>query len=197
MSKMSNEEQKNKSRGNWITVLIVLFILTILAVIALPEFLRLRPYQGAEARQNLKAVYSAYQIYHSENNSYPTEPIIQIASDTYSCLQAADWAPTGRLRYNYECMDTVVYWPGWEIGRKPQLIHCPGAVTGATKESFTVAACTNMEIDDKLYYDVWTIDENKNLRNISQSNFRNLKLREKYNLWSHGLLSFTQFLKLI
>jgi len=43
--------------------------------------------------------------------------------------------------------------------------YCPpGIISTATKDSFTVAACGNVDADTTT--DVWTIDDAKHLRNV-------------------------------
>jgi type II secretory pathway pseudopilin PulG len=121
----------------------------------------------SEAKQNLQAIYAAYQSYHSKYGTYPTSPSIQVGSTTYNCLNIVGWEPKGQLRYAYECEGTRVYWPGWDMGRSAYYIYdkcSPPITTHATKDSFTIAACGNIDADATL--DEWTIDDSKHLRNV-------------------------------
>jgi hypothetical protein len=148
--------------------LVAAFAFFVINLIGIPNLLRFTGHNcQSEAKHNLAAVYTAYQSYHYDYGTYPAAPMIQIGNTAYNCLQVADWAPTGQLKYNYECMGTVVYWPGWDWGAENnrRLTHCPVVVTGATKDHFTVAACGN--IDNDTFIDVWTIDDANHLRNIA------------------------------
>ena len=161
---------ERKRNSKLIEYLVSIFILFIFASIAIqPRLENNRGPQYSEAKQNLGAIFTAYTTYHNDNGTYPTSTSIQIGNVSYNCLQVADWAPTGRLRYNYECMGVNVYWPKWDTGGKPSFPRCPGVITGATKDSFTVAACGTIDNDPVYapFLDVWTIDDAKNIRRIA------------------------------
>ena len=112
-----------------------------------------------EARQNLGAIYTAYFSYHFDNNTYPSAPFIFVKGVKYNCLAVSDWEPKGTIRYNYNCMNTEAFSPAVNDSPCP-----PGIVTSATRDSFTIAACGN--IDNDATVDVWTIDDAKHLRNV-------------------------------
>jgi len=119
----------------------------------------------SEAKQNLQAIYTAYQAYHNDWGTYPTEPTIKFGGKNFNCLSAAGWEAAGRLRYTYECMGTPVYWTGWDTGTsEPQTYCVPPIVTKATKDSFTVAACGNL--DNDTFIDEWTINDQGELINV-------------------------------
>ena len=113
----------------------------------------------SEGKQNLGAIYTAYTSYHSDNNTYPSAPFITLQGATFNCLAIADWEPKGSIRYNYNCMNTEAFSPPVNDSPCP-----PGIVTSATKDSFTIAACGNVDNDTTI--DVWTIDDAKHLKNI-------------------------------
>ena len=140
--------------------LIILGIVCILAAIAIPNFLRFSggP-KNSEAKQNLGAIFTAYTSYHSDYNTYPSAPFIKIKDATYNCLAVSDWEPKGTIRYNYNCMNTEAFSPAVNDSPCP-----PGIVTHADKDSFTVAACGNVDNDTTV--DVWTINDAKKLKNV-------------------------------
>jgi hypothetical protein len=112
-----------------------------------------------EAKKNLAAIYTAYQAYHSNYNTYPSSPSTQIDDTVYNCLSVAGWRPKGTIRNNYNCMNTEAFSPA--ANDSP----CPlGIITSATKDSFTIAACGNVDNDTTV--DVWTINDAKHLRNV-------------------------------
>jgi len=113
----------------------------------------------SEGKQNLGAIYTAYTSYHSDNNTYPSAPFITLQGTTFNCLAIADWEPKGNIRYNYNCMNTEVFSPAINDSPCP-----PGIATNATKDTFTIAACGNIDNDTTI--DVWTIDDAKHLRNV-------------------------------
>jgi competence protein ComGC len=158
-------KQKQSKSSCLVTGLIVLFVVLILVAIAIPNFLRTNCGYGnwgckqSEAKQNLGAIFTAYTSYHSDNNTYPTAPFIKYQGTTYNCLAIADWEPKGQIRYNYNCMNTEAFSPATNDSPCP-----PGIFTTATKDSFTVAACGNVDNDTTI--DVWTINDQKKLKNI-------------------------------
>ena len=113
----------------------------------------------SEAKQNLAAIWTAYTSYYSDYNTFPAAPYIIKDGKTYNCFNIADWEPMRKdTRYSYKCMGTVVYSPA-KGG-----VDCEEAITGATQNDFTVAACANIDRDSTI--DEWTIDTAKKLKNI-------------------------------
>lgn len=154
---------QTKKRGSWIDILIYAVIAFIIIAIALPNFFRYSArYPGQiGAKRNLAAIYTAYQAYHSDYNTYPSSPSIQIGKKVYNCLSVAGWKPKGRkrYRYSYHCMNTKVF------SAKANGFDCPPEiVTSATKDSYTIAACGNADNDATI--DVLTIDDAKHLRYV-------------------------------
>jgi type IV pilus assembly protein PilA len=145
---------------------ITAIILSGLLFLSLPNVLRFTARsKQSEAKFNLLAIYAAYQSYHSQYHTYPTSPSILVGSTTYNCLNIAGWEPKGQLRYTYECEGSQAYYPGWDWVPSKSVSPCsPAIATHATKDSFTIAACGNLDNDATL--DEWTIDDAKHLRNV-------------------------------
>ena len=143
-----------------------LVIILIIVAIGMPNVLRFEARsKQSEAKQNLIAIYTAYQSYYDDYGTYPTSQSIVIGDQTYNCFTVAKWEPTGSLRYNYECMGKVFFWrEGRDVDKNHPLQSCPTARSQATKDSFTIAACGNIDNDTTL--DEWTIDDAKHLRNV-------------------------------
>lgn len=107
----------------------------------------------------MAAIFTAYTSYHSDYGTYPSSPLIVNKGEKFDCLSVTTWEPIEPKIYNYNCMNTNVF----RLHKKDS--SCPaGVITNATKDSFTVAACGNLDKDSTL--DVWTIDDQKHLRNI-------------------------------
>lgn len=130
-----------------IELMIVIAIIGILAAIAIPNFLR---YQAkakqSEAKTNLASIHTAETAYFAENNTY-TEDFGKIG-----------FGVTGQTaRYYYE------------LGAA----HTGAALGGcgaydqdaATPTGFTAAATGNIDGDNTC--DVWTINDVKNLTNVT------------------------------
>jgi len=148
----------SKSLINLWEVILLIAVFGMILWIVIPNIYRLPPKQN-EAKQNLKAIYSAYQQYHSDHHTYPSLPSIQIGNTIVNCLEIADWKPAGTIRYNYNCMSIEAFSPATNDSPCP-----PGIVTTATKDSFTIAACGNVDNDTTV--DVWTINDSKKLKNV-------------------------------
>ena len=73
--------------------LVGFFIPLILSVIV-PNFLRFEARSTqSEAKGNLLAIYTAYQAYHSNYNTYPSSFSIQVGNTAYNCLSITGWEP--------------------------------------------------------------------------------------------------------
>jgi len=127
-------------------LMIVVAIIGILAVIAIPNFLK---YQArakqSEAKNNLVAIHTSEMAYFAEKNTYVDD------------FDAIGFAIMGSSRLYY-----------YELGTSSSGTLPPGC-TASTLDSvsatgFTAAATGN--IDGDATCDVWTIDENKTLLNV-------------------------------
>lgn len=159
----SNQTVPKTKKTNRACLPIIVFsaICLIFAAITIPNFLRFcARAKQSEAKQNLGAIYSAYQQYHSDHHTYPSAPEIQVGNTVYNCFSVAGWAPKGQIRYNYNCMNTEVFSPSSSY----LSISCPGITTHADRNSFTIAACGNVDNDATI--DVWTINDKKRLKNV-------------------------------
>jgi type IV pilus assembly protein PilA len=148
-----------KLKGLALSAVSIFIAILALGVFIIPNILSFSARaKQSEAKQELGAIYTAYWAYHLDNNTFPTAPMIQIGSTASNYLEVAGWIPHGS-RYTFDCMGTPAIGPAGK-----HLEHCPGVVTGATKDSFTIAACGNIDNDHPI--DVWTIDDSKHLRNV-------------------------------
>jgi len=149
-----------KSNKACLPIIVVGGICFILAAIAIPNFLRFcARAKQSEAKQNLGAIYSAYQSYNSDHHTYPSAPSIQTGATVLNCFAIAGWEPKGQIRYNYNCMNIEAFSPATNDSPCP-----PGIFTTAAKDSFTVATCGNVDNDTTV--DVWTINDSKKLKNV-------------------------------
>lgn len=128
-------------------LMIVVAIIGILAVIAIPNFLK---YQArakqSEAKANLAALHASEMAYFAEKNTYVDD------------FNAIGFAVTGASQLYY-----------YELGSSSSGTLPPGC-TASTLDNvsatgFTAVATGN--IDGDATCDVWTIDENKTLLNVA------------------------------
>ena len=128
-------------------LMIVVAIIGILAVIAIPNFLK---YQArakqSEAKANLVAIHTSEMAYFAENNAYVDD------------FNAIGFAVTGSSQLYY-----------YELGVSSSGTLPPGC-TASTLDNvsdtgFTAVATANIDGDSTC--DVWTIDEKKTLVNVT------------------------------
>jgi type IV pilus assembly protein PilA len=142
--------------------MIVVAIIGILAAIAIPNFLRFQAKsKQSEAKTNLGGIFTAQTSYFSENNRYGS--FTEIA-----------WAPIGTKQL-------YTYYSGSDGGGGSGLgdfkdAPAPAGHTGwagtptpaqstGTTAGFTSGAIGN--IDSDAVTDIWTINDLKNLQNVS------------------------------
>lgn len=128
-------------------LMIVVAIIGILAAIAIPNFLR---YQArakqSEAKNNLVAIHTGEVAYFAEHNGYIDD------------FNAIGFAVTGSSQRYY-----------YELGKAKSGTLPPGcsasSLDSVSASSFTAVAIANLDGDATC--DVWTIDEQKNLVNVT------------------------------
>ena len=138
---------RNRQGFSLTELMIVVAIIGILAVIAIPNFLK---YQArakqSEAKTNLAALHASAMAYFAEKNTYVDD------------FNAIGFSITGSSQLYY-----------YELGSSSSGTLPPGC-TASTLDSvsatgFTAVATGNIDGDSTC--DVWTIDENKTLLNVT------------------------------
>ena len=138
---------RNRRGFSLTELMIVVAIIGILAVIAIPNFLK---YQArakqSEAKHNLVAIHASELAYFAEKNTYVAD------------FNAIGFAIMGSSRLYY-----------YELGRSSSGTLPPGCTASTldnvSQKGFTAAATGN--IDGDATCDVWTIDQNKTLVNVT------------------------------
>lgn len=127
--------------------MIVVAIIGILAAIAIPNFLKFQSRsKQTETRNNLSAIYTAQISYFAEFNSF---------GSNFSDIR---WVSEGTTLYEYFLSNS----------------ETTGSVSGLTLPSgvavsayaFTAGAAGNIDTETT-YYDMWTINDKKELTNIT------------------------------
>ena len=140
--------QVNQQKGFSLTeLMIVVAIIGILATIAIPKFMS---YQAkakqTEAKNNLVAIHTGEIAYFAENNGYIDD------------FNAIGFGISGSSQRYY-----------YEIGKSNVGTLAPGctasALDKATPTEFVAVAVGN--IDGDTTCDVWTIDQDKVLKNVT------------------------------
>jgi type IV pilus assembly protein PilA len=137
---------------------IVIAVIGILAAIAIPDFLKFNAKaKQAEAKTNLGAIYTTQAAYFAENNVYAGGDPDQGPG----CFEQIGWSPEGDTSYCYYCGEDVIK------PTKPYLQCCPVPknLSVIKKNSFVIMAVGNVDRDSTC--DVWTIDNNKQLINVT------------------------------
>lgn len=135
-----------------IELMIVVAIIAILAMIAIPNFLRYAAKaKRSEVYLNLGAIYTAQKAYWAENNSYSPN------------LNLIGWKPEGQTNYTYGFpgSEGVNYITGKLKGQPSQL----SGIAHADKDTFTAAAIGDIDGDQKP--DIITINEKREIKVIS------------------------------
>jgi len=143
-----------------IELMIVVAIIGILSAIAIPDFLRFSAKaKQAEAKMNLGEIFVAQTAYFTEAGIYAGKTNAS-GKDAFSQI---GWEPKTRevMRYTY-ILDEAVFSAPSPPGSLPASI--PSTSTG-----FTAIAAGNIDNDPDL--DVWTINNNRALRNTTSDVF--------------------------
>ncbi|MFO8058965.1 MAG: DUF4190 domain-containing protein [bacterium] len=122
----------------------------LIAALVIPNFMKMQAKsKQSEAKTNLGSIFNLETAYFGEHNTY---------GDSFDLI---GWSPAGQNLYTYYIGDQ-------SIGTHPskgQPHELPAGVEARVeKTSFQAVAVGN--IDDDPYLDVWTIDENKSIKNV-------------------------------
>jgi type IV pilus assembly protein PilA len=155
-----------EKKNTWVIVLVGclvagfvgIVVIGILAAIAIPNFLMFQSKaKQAEAKTNLSALFTAQIAYFGETNVYgqPSDGKVM------SCFDIIQWSPEGMTSYTYYCGDDKI--PCTKPGCDP----CASSpnLSKLTKDSFVLMAVGNIDRDSTC--DVWTIDDQHELKNIT------------------------------
>ncbi len=127
-----------------IELMIVVAIIGILAVIAVPNFMKfMAKSRRTEAKYNLEAIYKAETSYLGEYNGYSTSFV------------TIRWRPEGTIYYYTFSVGSELY------GRAEAAPAGMTMVPTATSVGFTACAWGNIDTDPT--YDVWYINDVKNM----------------------------------
>jgi type IV pilus assembly protein PilA len=144
---------RSKKGFTLIELMIVVAIIGILAAIAIPNFLRFQAKsKQSEAKGNLAGIFTGQTSYQAENNRFGS-------------LSEIAWAPIGTsIRYTYFSGTDVAGFVASPAYTAPAVVGFT-ATTTANPQMFTAGAVGNIDTDT--FLDGWTINDVKNLRNVS------------------------------
>lgn len=149
---------RNNHGFTLIELMIVVSIIGILAVIAIPDFLRFTgKARQAEARTNLGGIYVAEMAYYGDTGEFAGQTIA--GKDAF---QQIGWEIKSQAaaRYTYILDEAVCR------GREAY-INLPAAVATDPSVGFTAIAAGN--IDKDAFLDVWAVNNKKIFRNMVPS----------------------------
>lgn len=129
-----------------IELMIVVAIIGILAAVAISNYNKfVMKAKKSEAKSNLSAIYSSELSYFAEYDTYSTS------------FMTIRWVPVGTLKYYTYSVGTELYGIGDPV---------PAGITPAA-DSLSFSACAWGNLDQDITYDIWQIDETKDLVNLN------------------------------
>ena len=146
---------EHKKAFSLMELMIVIAIIGILAAFSIPSYHRyLAKAKQTEVALNLASLHAAQQLYFLEHSTYSND------------LSALGWEPSGhknnmtQYSYGFQGQKNNNYFVG---AGKIESNSFP--TTHANKDSFIACAIGDLQGKGKL--DIWTIDESKTIKHIS------------------------------
>ena len=155
-----------EKKGPWVIILIGclvvgaigIVVIGIVAAVAIPNFMMFQSKaKQSEAKTNLSSIFTAQVSYFAETNVYAQPG----GGKGKSCFDIIQWSPEGTTDYTYYCGDDKI------PCNKPGCDPCPGTknLSKTAKDSFVLMAVGNIDRDPTC--DVWTIDDQRELNNVT------------------------------